>query len=80
MTKTRPLAVNCEKCNKLGFDFCECHRLRPGPKTKASQGLKRHKKIHITLPPDLWEEMLKWQREDENISRLVSRLIKQAIT
>jgi len=52
---------------------------KPGPKTKASKGEKKHKKLSITLPPKLWELVEIERKPGEGNSKLIQRLLKQAI-
>jgi hypothetical protein len=68
---------NCERCDKLGFD--KCHHSR-GPKTKASKGLKKYKRLNITLPPELWEAIETMRLDDEGDSHLIARLLKFAVS
>lgn len=50
-----------------------------GPKTKASKGIERHKKINITVPPDLWASVEALRQEGEGDSLLVQRVLRIAL-
>jgi hypothetical protein len=68
-----PKKPNCTKGVKMNTS-------KTGPKTKASQGLQKHKRLNVTLPPELWAKIETIRLGNEKTSHLIARLLEAAVS
>lgn len=50
-----------------------------GPTPKAEKGERKYRKAHITLPPDLYDQVIARRRKGEPLSHTFARILRAGL-